>query len=148
MDTEIELAEHRVALVIVLRYHAAFLTHMNTIFVRHIVQTLATESADTMRQHNVALHFTDTETAITTPAFGRLPRQIDHRSNRPTVLLVIHHVFQSLIEDGADEDTCLELLAGQAVIHHLVAITLVPLVLELLRDCLHIQVAETGSVAK
>ena len=148
MDTEIELAEHRVALVIVLRDHTAFLTHVDAVFIRHIVQSLATESADTVCQHNVALHFTDTETTITTPAFGRLPRQIDHRANGPTVLLVIHHVFQALIEDGSDEDTRLELLAGQAVIHHLVTIALVPLVLELLRDGLHIQVAETGSVAE
>ena len=148
MDTEIELAKHRVAFVIVLRDHTAFLTHVDAVFIRHIVQALATESADTMRQHDVALHFTNTETAITTPAFGRLPRQIDHRPNGPTMLLVIHHVFQALIEDGSDEYTRLELLAGQAVIHHLVAIALITLVLELLRDGLHIQVAETGSVAK
>jgi len=148
MNSKIKLRKHTVVGVIILRNHTALLTHMYAIFIRYIVQPFATEPADAVGKHNVALHLTNTEPAVAAPSFRRLPGQVDHGADRATVLLIIHHVFQSLIENGADENIGGKLFAGKPVVQNVVSVTFVPEVLELLGDGFHVEVAEAGSVTE
>ena len=148
MNSEIEFREHAVTRVIVLCNHAALFTNMYAIFIRYIVQSLSTKPTDAVGEHHVALHFTNAEPAVATPSFSGLSSQIHHGSDRPTVLLVVDHVFESLVENGTDENIGIKLLAGQAVIQDIVSVTLVPQILQLFGDGFHVEVAETGSVSE
>ncbi len=52
--------------------------------------------------------------------------------------LVIHHVLQSLVVGGAKEYLCIELTTSEAIVEHLVATEMVAILVEQLRDLLHI----------
>ena len=54
------------------------------------------------------------------------------------MLLVVDHVFESLVENRTDENIGIKLLAGQAVIQDVVSVTLVAQILQLFRDGFHV----------
>ena len=64
------------------------------------------------------------------------------------MLLVIHHVFQTLVKHRSNEYRCLHLLSRKTVIHDFIAITLVPGLLQFLGNRLDVEIAETRSVAE
>ena len=82
VHSETELGHHSICRsIIVLRNHPTLLAHMNTVFVRNIIQSFSAESAHSVCKHNITLHLSNSKTAITTTAFGRLSCEIYHRSN-------------------------------------------------------------------
>ena len=52
--------------------------------------------------------------------------------------LVVHHVLESLVVGGAEEDLCVELAASEAVVEHLVPSQVVTVLPQQLGDLLHI----------
>lgn len=52
--------------------------------------------------------------------------------------LVIHHVLQSLVVGGAKEHLCVQLATSKAIVEHFVATEMVAILVQQLRDLLHI----------
>lgn len=57
---------------------------------------------------------------------------------RSGVNLVVHHVLQSLVVGGAKEHLCVELTTSEAIVEDLVATEMVAILVQQLRDLLHI----------
>jgi len=84
--------------------HAAASAYVNLVFIACVEHSVFAESCHAMCQHDISLHLSYTESTITTPSLCGLSCQIHHGTYRTTMLLVIHHVFQSLVIDGTDKD--------------------------------------------
>lgn len=48
------------------------LTNVDTVRVRHVIETFFQETSSTVRDHAVSLHFTETQATVTRPTFCRL----------------------------------------------------------------------------
>ena len=99
-----------------------------------------------MGYHTVALHFSETKTSVTTASLCRLTCQVHHGSDTTAVLLVVHHVFQTLVIDGSHKDGGFDLSARFSVIKDFISLGLVTTLVELLKQGIHVQFAKTRSV--
>lgn len=101
-----------------------------------------------MRNLTVPFHLPETQASVSRPTLHGLPDEDLKGASGPRVDLVVHHVLQSLVVSGPQEDLGVDLPAGVAVIHDLVASQLVAVLLEQGRDFLYIyRIVERGGVA-
>jgi hypothetical protein len=73
-----------------------------------------------MSNDAIAFHLTETKASLTSTTLYWLARQDLQRSTSARVDLVIHHVLQTLVVRGTNENQRLELAAGEAIVHCLV----------------------------
>ena len=116
------------------RQQSTFPANMCRVFIRCIIQSLLTEIRSAMCYHHISLHFPHPKSAISTSPLCRLSSQIHHRTNCPTMLLVIHHMFQALVKHRSNKHTRLHLLPRHAIIHYLVSVTLISQFLQFLSN--------------
>ena len=105
--------------------------HMHTVAVAYVEQALFQEAARTVRHHAVALHLSETKTAVTGATLGGLAGQDLSRSSGARVDLVSNHVLKTLVVGRAQEDHDFQLLASEPVVHHFVSVALVPKLVKL-----------------
>lgn len=103
----------------------ALMTHVHTVTIGNIKQSLLQEPRTSMGHHAVALHLTEAETTVTRPAFSRLTGQNLSGSTTPRVNLVADHMLEPLVVGRSQEDHHLQLLACESVVHHLVSVLLI-----------------------
>jgi hypothetical protein len=142
------LTQMDVLLFVINGDHAASFTDMERIFVGHIVHAFFRKSRGAVGDHTISLHLSEPETTSPASSLCGLPCEINHRPDTPTVLLVVDHVFQALVVDGANEDRGLNLLSGLAIVQDFVALGFIIVFLKLFKDRIHVDLAETGAVAK
>lgn len=104
---------------------ATGLTDVHAVGVADLEETLLQKPGSSVRDHAVTLHFSESKTSVSRSTLGGLSGENLDRASPSGVHLVVDHVLQSLIEGGAEEDHDLHLLAGEAVVHDLVAPVLV-----------------------
>eukprot|EP00042_Codosiga_hollandica_P059448 m.916303 g.916303 ORF g.916303 m.916303 type:complete len:306 (-) comp60162_c0_seq1:2712-3629(-) len=129
------------------RNQTANVADVHRVRVRHIEQTFLEDVGDTVRDHAVALHFTNTQAAVTRTTLHRLTGKDLHRSARARVDLVVHHVLESLVVRGSEVNLCIELAAGEAVVEHLVSVFVVVVPLQRGCDMLHADGGEGRCIA-
>ena len=98
--------------VIIRSYETTLLARIDTIFIRYIEQTLLGKSRRTVCHRGIPFHLTKAEPTIARSTFRGLPRQIHHRTNRTTVLLICHHMLQALIKYWSCKHAALVLLTS------------------------------------
>src|ERR1700692_1958274 len=92
---------------------------MQTVGITSLKQALFQEASNTMRNHTITFHLSETETSITATTLHRLSRQDLHRTSCARMDLVVHHMFETLVVRGAEINLRLELSACVAVVHDL-----------------------------
>ena len=116
---------------------AAEVAHVHTIRVGDLEQALLEELGGAVRYLTVALHLAEAQTAVARSALHGLSVEDLDGSARPRVYLVVDHVLEALIVGRSEEDLRVELAAGEAVVHDLVAAQLVVVAGEELGDLVH-----------
>ena len=117
------------------RDHAASAASEDSVVVAAFHEALLEEVQHAVAPLTLDLHLAQPQAAVARAALGRLPRQEHHRAvRRARVHLVKGHVLQALIVGGAHEDGGRDLLAGAAVIEHVVAQPRLPRILQQVAD--------------
>ena len=99
--------------------HARLVAHCHVVLISALQHGLPQEVRRPVRNDAVALHFTDAQAAVISATLHRLPRQHRARSAGPVIDLVFHHVLESHVIRGPNENLALHALAGHAVIKQL-----------------------------
>lgn len=95
------------------------IAHMDPVRIRDFKQTLLEESRRTVRNHTIALHLSETETAVTRTTLDRLSGEDLGRSTCACVNLVIDHMPQTLVVCWTQEDLGSHLPTCVAIVHDL-----------------------------
>ena len=127
---------------------AADVTDVDSILVRNVHSSLLEESGSAVRDHAVTLHLTESKTSVSGSTFGWLSGQDLCGASSSGVHLVSDHVLESLIVSWVEEDQDLLFLSSEPIVHHLVAISLVAKVMELLRDLRNLLAAERSGITR
>lgn len=98
---------------------------MQLVAVRDIDKSLFQEASCTVGYHAVTFHFSESETTVTTSAFCWLPRQNLGWTAAARVHLIFNHVLESLVVSRTQEYHDFHLSASEAIVHDLVAASLV-----------------------
>lgn len=100
-----------------------------------------------MRNEAVALHLAYAQTTVARPALARLAGQRYDGTTATGMALVNHHVLQTLVMRGPNEDLYLHLLARLAIIHDLVTIGMHPKICHVNLEILNPEVRVGRAVA-
>jgi len=112
---------------------------MHSICIRHVKQFLLEHFRRAMCDYAIPFHFPESESSVTTPAFGRLSIEILHWPSCSRMYLIINHVLQSLVISWPQKDLGFHLDSCIGIIHHFVSISLIPLLMKLIRNITHFQ---------
>lgn len=85
-------------------HHPARLAYIHLMLVTAQHQPLQQQLTRTIRNQTIALHLAQPQTTSARTTFGRLARQDGTGSRGSRVHLVLHHVLEALVVDGAEED--------------------------------------------
>mmetsp|Transcript_10450 Transcript_10450/g.26294 ORF Transcript_10450/g.26294 Transcript_10450/m.26294 type:complete len:461 (-) Transcript_10450:2197-3579(-) len=110
-------------------------------------ETLPHEQGSAVRDHAIALHFSEPQATVTGSTLDGLAGQDLDRPSRPGVDLVVHHVLQALVVGWSNENLGLQLAARVPVVQHLVPAQLVAAFVQRVGDGLHRDVREGGGIA-
>ena len=116
------------------RHQAADFADVDSECVAHVEQALFEERGSAVRDHAIALHFSESQPTISRTTFDWLAGEDLQWSARTGVDFVVDHVSQTLVVCRTQEDLCCEFLACVAVVHDLEAALLVAEVLQDLAD--------------
>lgn len=119
---------------------------MDSILVRNVHGSLLEEPGGAVRDHAVTLHLSESKTSISGSTLGWLSGQDLSGASSSGMHLVSDHMLESLIVSGVEEDQDFLFLSGESIVHHLVAVSLVAKVMELLRDLRNLLTAERRSI--
>ena len=111
-----------------------------------------------MGHHAIAFHLSKPEATVPSTPFGWLTRQDLSRTSPSRVDLITHHVLKALIVSWIQEDHNLHPLPCEAIIHDLVAVSLVAQIVQLVgnvlyslpleRRCVTLISVQAGNLAK
>ena len=130
--------------------HARLVAHRHVVLVAALQHGLPQEIRRSVRNHAVAFHLTNAQTTVVGATLHRLPRQNSARSARPVIDFVLHHVLESHVIRGTNENLALHALARHAVVQQLRAARMVAQLGQHLAEHLVLGpvVHERGAVAK
>ena len=66
-----------------------------------------------------SLHFTESEATVPGSTLHGLSDQNLHRASGPAVNFVVHHMLETLVVGGAQENLSVDLSASVPAVHHL-----------------------------
>ena len=116
-----EWTQEQTLRLIVNRSGTRLVANRHIVFIAAHQERLVQEIRHPMRQNTVALHLTDTETSVVRSTLHWLPSEHRVRTPSAVVDLVLHHMFQSHIISGANEDIRLHLFSRHPIVHDLIA---------------------------
>lgn len=126
---------------------SAIVANVNLISVGGIIHAFLEEGTYAVRDHTVALHLSETQTAVTRSTLNRLTCKNLHWSASSRVDLVVDHMLQALIVRRAKVNLGLKLATGVAIVHDFQSTALVAQKTKLLTDSLDGKISERGCVA-
>ena len=113
------------------------LTNVHLVTIAHIEQSFFEESSGAVRNHAISLHFTKTESAVTTPPLSGLSCQNLRRASPSRVNLIFDHVLEALVICWPQKDHDLHLLARKSVVHNFISSQLIPQIVQFGRNLIH-----------
>lgn len=123
------------------------LANVHSVAVTDIKEPLFEEASGTVGDHAVALHLTKTKAAVARPTLSGLTSKDLGRATATRMHLVAHHMLQTLVISGAQEDLDVESLASPSIVHCFISALLVAQTVELGLVLVHILVVEGSSIA-
>eukprot|EP00754_Rhynchopus_humris_P041554 Rhum_TRINITY_DN25108_c0_g1::Rhum_TRINITY_DN25108_c0_g1_i1::g.181333::m.181333 len=121
---------------------AAPVAHVHPVVVRHVEKPLLHPRRRSVRNHAVALHLSEPQTAVLRPTLRRLLGQTLQGTACPGMDLVLYHVLQALVVRRSQEDLVFERQPGVSAVHHFVATKLVPKTVQLLANFLNVETVD------
>ena len=116
--------------------HAAFAAHGGHKRIRLLKEAFGEHVCCTMTDDAVAFHLSKTKPPFSCASLYGLTREYLHRTTRAGVLLVEHHVFQTLIIGWTNEDFSGQRFSRHAIVERLATEPIVAVRFELVADLL------------
>ena len=85
----------------------AHVTNVKSISITGLKETLLQETSNTVGYHTITFHLSESKTTIATSTLDRLSSEDLNRPTSTGMDLIVHHVLETLVVDGAVEDVSL-----------------------------------------
>ena len=130
--------------------HARLVAHRHVVLVPALQHGLPQKVRRPVRNDAVAFHLANAQATVVGAPLNRLPREHGARTARAVIDFVLHHVLQTHVVRGPDENLALHALARHAVIKQLCAAGVVAQLRQYLAEHLVLGpvVHERGAVAE
>jgi len=111
---------------------------MDSVCVTLVKQPFLQEESCSMRDHTVPFHFSKAETTITRSPLCWLPGEYLNRTTSSRMYLVIHHVLESLVIRGTQENHCSQFSSSVTIVHGLKSTHLIITCMKSFADVIHL----------